>query len=358
MAAKYDDRTAKGWPLPHRGNRLYDDVERLREALTLIDKSITGVETHEGSIEERQDFLDTRMDVIAGQATEDTEILDARVDAKREVHPNLGHNIRNIHAILVGLVDDFQGLLRQFNALAQAQIQGELNDLEAHERRKKEIQLEALTRLVQDDGLQLQINATATAILQTTQNLLDINERRKADSIYEETIRSTDDGILQTQIDELAVAIHENLLTLCTTLERRKEALEREIQSRIEHDEFLQEQVDTVSYGSLQNAQNIHQEAETRRKKLSEANERIDVLDSENKNRKAEILSEVQERKSQDNELQKTLNETDKELNSEIQARVENDLGLARQSNSNAEAILHTELNLLAANDRRKADTS
>ena len=44
MAAKYDDRTLRGWPLPRQGNRLYDDVERLRDAITLIDETITGVE--------------------------------------------------------------------------------------------------------------------------------------------------------------------------------------------------------------------------------------------------------------------------------------------------------------------------
>ena len=41
--------------------------------------------------------LTLRLDTIVGSATEDTEILDARVDAENEVHPNLGHNIRNIH---------------------------------------------------------------------------------------------------------------------------------------------------------------------------------------------------------------------------------------------------------------------
>ncbi|MBR1438303.1 MAG: hypothetical protein IJ587_07170, partial [Synergistaceae bacterium] len=214
MAVKYDDKTARGWPLPAHGNRLYDDVDRLREALTLIDATITGVDAHEGSIETRQDFLDTRMDTIAGQATEDTEILDARVDAEGVVHPNLGHAIRNAHAGLVGLVDDFTGLLRQFNALAEAQIQGELNNLDANERRKKEIQLEALTRLMQDDGLQRQIHEASTAILQTALNLHNTNERRKSDLAYEESARISDTESLQAQIDTLATAIHENLLNL------------------------------------------------------------------------------------------------------------------------------------------------
>ena len=53
MAAKHDDRTERGWPLPAHGNRLCDDVDRLREALNLIDWSVTFVETHGNEIENR-----------------------------------------------------------------------------------------------------------------------------------------------------------------------------------------------------------------------------------------------------------------------------------------------------------------
>ena len=367
MAVKHDDRTARGWPLPAHGNRLYDDVDRLIETLNIIDRSFSSVDTHESGIEGRQDFLDTRMDVIAGQATEDTEILDARIDATREVHPNLGHNIRNIHATLVGLIDDFQGLLHQFNLLTQAQIQGELNEVEAHKRRKKEIELEALTRLIQDDGLQHQINEASKAILQTALNLHDINDRRKADSMYEDNIRSFDDGILQEQIDKLAEGLTNEVLNLHDVVKRRKKALAQEIQERINHDELLQAQIDTTSQASLENAYNLHQEAETRRKELSEANQRIDALVSENENRKSEIQSETEASESRDKELHDALNseknireheavEFDKALNVEAQARVEGELGLARQANATANAILQTELSLLEANERRKTD--
>ena len=36
MATKYDPRTAKGWPLPFRGNCLGDDVERIAETFNAI----------------------------------------------------------------------------------------------------------------------------------------------------------------------------------------------------------------------------------------------------------------------------------------------------------------------------------
>ena len=115
MAVKYDDRTLKGWPVPHKANKLIDDVERLRDTLCIIDKNITDVENHEVSIENRQDFLDIRMDTIAGQATEDTEILDARVAPDGYVYPNLGHHLRDVHIALRSTIEDLSGLLRQFN---------------------------------------------------------------------------------------------------------------------------------------------------------------------------------------------------------------------------------------------------
>ena len=36
MAAKYDPRTAKGWPLPYRHNCLEDDVGRITETFIAI----------------------------------------------------------------------------------------------------------------------------------------------------------------------------------------------------------------------------------------------------------------------------------------------------------------------------------
>ena len=63
----------------------------------------TKAEVHAGLDEfnETRDKLTIRMDVIAGQATEDTEILDARIDAEYHTHPNLGHTIRSIHSAVL-----------------------------------------------------------------------------------------------------------------------------------------------------------------------------------------------------------------------------------------------------------------
>ena len=406
MAAKYDDRTLRGWPLPVQGNRLYDDVERLREALTLIDKSITDVDTHESAISERQDFIETRMDVIVGQATEDTEILDARVDAEGVVHPNIGHAIRNAHATLVVLLDDFQGLLRQFSVLAEAQIQGELNSFEAHKRRKKEIELEVLTRLTQDGELQRQINEASTAILQMSLNLYDVNEHRKADienlqsriealsdtlSQYKRELeqeirdRIDHDDSLQGQLDaetqarvagDLGLARQANAnaeaiirtnLNLLDANDRLKTKLSREEQVRIAGVADVQAQVDTLATATIENSLAITHEAEQRRKVAEEAQDNFEYLCDEDARLDAEIEAETAEREAEDDALQADINaekvarteqtsRLDDELNAETQARVAGDLELARQANANAEAIIRTNLNLLEANERRKAD--
>lgn len=41
----HDDRTPRGWPLPHADNYLEDDVARLREALSAADSAMTAVDT-------------------------------------------------------------------------------------------------------------------------------------------------------------------------------------------------------------------------------------------------------------------------------------------------------------------------
>ena len=328
---KYDDRTSKGWPLPHRLNKLSDDADRLRETLTAIDGNITEIEGTLKSVGEVNEFLSTRMEVIVGEATEDTEILDARVDAEGKVHQNLGQNVRYIHSGLLEVIEDikygvqeFQGLLHQFSAVAEAQIQDELNAHDAHERRKAEIQQEALTRLLQDDGLQNQINAASEATLNISLTLHELAERFRARTEGEALERRATDENLQREINTLAEAFLRDVLNLHEAINRRKEALKQEIQTRIAEDEKLQAQISD-------NARNIQRETEKRAEDDEAISERVDLLDE------AVALRE-------------------EEIDTETQARVEGDEGLARQANANAEANIRTALALQEINERRKAD--
>lgn len=42
--AVYDDRSERNWPLPHRENRLVDDVERIRDAFIAADDELTAAD--------------------------------------------------------------------------------------------------------------------------------------------------------------------------------------------------------------------------------------------------------------------------------------------------------------------------
>ena len=337
---KHDDKTIRGWPLPHRENRLYDDVERLREALNLIDEAISGVETHEGVIEDKQDSLETRLDTILEGATEDSEILDARVDAEDEVHPNLGHNIRNLHRLILGLGDDilyegseFEGLLRQYSDLAHAQLRGELNSKDAHERRKLEIKQEALSRFQDDSSIQSQVDLLAendikNALARKTERETSIAEheaRIEAEEFLQDEIdaeikqrqrndnaeilqRIEHDEVLQVQINQLANSILQNTISFRNSIERRKLEIKQEIFTRSKNEEdfhsqlnenlikcgmlqvqidslvsavfhvnssllslaeSFQHQIDSNAQAGLNNALAIHREAEERRKLLT-----------------------------------------------------------------------------------------
>ncbi len=73
-----------------------------------------------------RDDLTVRMDVIAGSATEDTEILDARVDAENVTHPNLGHNIRSLHSELL----DYKAQETSERVTADSELSDRINNLD------------------------------------------------------------------------------------------------------------------------------------------------------------------------------------------------------------------------------------
>ena len=338
----YDDRTLRGWPLPFKSNTLEFDVERLRETFTAIDEALSAFE--EGTrtllnervagLEEKQYILDARMDLIAGQTTEDSEILDARVDAKGVIHPNVGHNVRTLHSEVIEInealrygIEEFRGLLRQFNDLAYAQMQGELNSQDAHDRRKQEIQRtnerideetqtrqdadsaireelvqEQQTRDEQDETLQAQADELSRASLQNSLNTQqEAERRRKADNDIRSEIaqgmtdfagalneevqlridveaemrcelaqeafsRNEQDEALQTQTHELSKASIQSALTVRELNERRRAEISSEETARILGDEQLQSDVDELSKASLQHSLNLQGEAEQRRK--------------------------------------------------------------------------------------------
>lgn len=273
VKAKYDDRTLRGWPLPHWLNKLYVDSQRLRETITAIDAAVTQIEDINSGLGTHQDSLEARLDVIAGQTTEDTEILDARVDAENSTHPNLGHHIRYIHSLIFSLegaisdgIAEYQSLLEQFNKLAQAQLQGELNTRDFREASRSEVQHEAQVRQEKDEGLRTEFQEALST---------------------EETERRSDDEAQQEQLDALALSGLNNSLNIIQEAQLRQAAIaaeeaerketdteihgeiEREKSLREQQDDILQAQADELSTADIQQSLNLSRENEQRRKELS-----------------------------------------------------------------------------------------
>ena len=83
------------------------------------------LDTAVSDFNEAREGLTARLDAIAGQSTEDTEILDARVDAGNVTHVNLGDNIRNIHRALLDYIE-FES---QFRKCRDDDLQEQVNEL-------------------------------------------------------------------------------------------------------------------------------------------------------------------------------------------------------------------------------------
>ena len=382
---RHDDRTLRGLPLPHVDNILDFDVERLREAITTIDADITKIESTLQGVADINEFLSTRMEVIVGEATEDTEILDARVDAEGNVHPNLGHNIRSIHSGLLQAVSDikysvqeFQGLLHQFNELAEAQIQGELNSLKAHEHRQAELEeerqarveadgetrealvQESLTRAENDSVLQTQVDELAEGLVRSVLTASESDERRKQDTQREAQTRAEHDALLQrqieehaeqselqqTEIDNLTEAALRDAINLSEEAARRVSADNDEAQAREIQGEVLQAQVDDLSHASLRQDLNIHREAELRREGFSQTNRQLDALQVQTAQHKTEISDLIDAMLRTSLNLHKALERGREALNSEAQTRAENDAPLQAQTQQLSEADIRQSLTL------------
>ncbi len=138
-----------------------------------VNSSITNYEedlaTTLANFMEAKENLNTRMDAIVGGTTEDTEILDARVDANSKTHPNLGHNIRSIHQALLDYIE-----------------------------------FESSFRECRDDDLQKQLNELSVAII------IEINRVCNALLVFQTSLYSTVDDFrdrehtLYTLLDEIS----------------------------------------------------------------------------------------------------------------------------------------------------------
>ena len=103
-------------------NRLNARVDVAREDLGIQVTDASG-QLSEGlaKLEETRASLQARMDSIASGATEDTEILDARVDSEGETHASLGEALRSIYPKVEGALAsmEFRKLDAEYDATGE-----------------------------------------------------------------------------------------------------------------------------------------------------------------------------------------------------------------------------------------------
>lgn len=119
-----------------------------------------------------RDLLTARMNAIASQATEDTEIFDARVDAEGVIHSNLGENVRNIHGKLIHYEE-----------------------------------YESQSRKIRDDDLASQIDEVSCALLMELNGLS--LERLRREELFQNFVMNIREvhKNLSEQIDEVSAAV-------------------------------------------------------------------------------------------------------------------------------------------------------
>ena len=211
---------------------------------------------------ETKEKLTIRMDAIVGQATNDTEILDARVDAKGIVHPNVGHNVREIHSQLIEaqetisvhkqeLDTDIQALTSKHEAdIASIDTQREKENAERlivnakHDEAIGTLNDSAQKLNIHDEFLQGQIDTLADSDLQTNQNIWKMQQN------------------FDTKIAELSEENTSNVQALTqkidTDIDTLTEQHEADVQTitkqNFSHGEHLQEQIDELATNATNEA--------------------------------------------------------------------------------------------------------
>ena len=152
-------------------------LEALKELAERTKSGLDTLSSFERALRTQIQTLEARQDADITTATEDSEIIDARVDSWGNEHASLGTNIRSGQIRLSEAVEELSASLRaQVQELSEVRIEGLLDDAGAHERRRQEISQEAQARNESDSSLQTQIQQLSEASLRMSVMLSEIQE--------------------------------------------------------------------------------------------------------------------------------------------------------------------------------------
>lgn len=416
---KYNDATTEirntSRELTGRMSAVEDAQEEFQQNLTErqqeFEEAVTGdfedtkAEVQAGLDEfaQTRDRLNTRMDAIVGQATEDTEILDARMDARYQRYSNLGTNIRNIHQQLL----EAESVHAADKAEVDAEIAGLKNvDIQEHQAREQittghdtrlsKLEDDTSKLFAKDESLQEQTDTNAEEILNTALILADeifrtreeisrvdsestteqqtrmhedaelsaridreFSERIAEDESisaridaqnheleHERRQRIQDVGELVRQADELAGAVVESTVLIDQTADKlRTETAERikadEDLSRIHgrREEFLQEQISETAAEILDLNIRLYQEKQNAAQTDKNFNAKVEALDDELKYTRQTLQIEAQQAKTQSDTVTDALLGLVNELEHEHDERVEADGELAEYIDRNTDTL-------------------
>ncbi len=288
---------------------------------------------------ETRDSLTVRMNAIVGQATEETEILDARVDAEYHTHSNLGENIRNIHSEVLRVK---QSGAEETTARIEADEAERSERIAAYEAERAErvaadekhdaeiARLSDSTEKLseREEFLREQTDANAAASLAVQEQLFREMERTREteysleqetaareqadialnEAIQAEAQRTTD---LQAETNSKNTALSEDIAAEKEAREQADIALsewnKHSDAQNLEYGEFLQEQIDETAGEVLSTRLGLYKETEVRKQKDTEiddelAREKEARVQAEaiQQGRYQEFLSEREERISED----------------------------------------------------------
>ena len=321
--------------------------EKVTETRDEITSRMTDIESSQSSLETKQELIETRFDEVLEGVTEDSEILDARVDAEAVTHKNLGSNIRNLHNLIKqqdehiqGTAEELRGLLRQeiseeaqertvndlelawqVNKNAEANIENSLavsqeaqtrrkgfekaNERidsldDENEARKREIQSEARERAGQDNEIREQIFDERISRLQVIARLDNENEARKREINDEADERKSNDSVLQYQADSLALSKLREALVHRKEREALRYSKKQEHDSRISDENFLQGEIDTLGKSQISQAISLKALNEKHRAEAQARQEKDNEL-------RQDLAAESLARQAADDSLQEKL---------------------------------------------------
>lgn len=153
------------------------ELEHLKQLAEIIKPKIDDLNETYLALRTQIQTLVARQDSNITAATEDSEVIDARIDAWGNEHGSLGTNIREGQLRLEEAINDGQaGTQEQIQELAETRINGLLEEVDAQERRRQEMSHEADTRLESDSSLQTQIQELSEADLRMAVMVSEIRE--------------------------------------------------------------------------------------------------------------------------------------------------------------------------------------